>query len=99
MDKPRIVNYPLPTCEAELPLGPSAEAGVITEGNAGWRVRRPVLDADKCVGCLICWVNCPDGVIDKQLHIDLDFCKGCGLCARECPRQAIEMREEELCHD
>ena len=62
-----------------MPLGPSAEAGILTESNAGWRVQRPVIDHGKCTKCLMCWVLCPEGVIDKEpekLEIDLNYCKG-----------------------
>ena len=84
----------------EIPIG-----GLIVEaGNSaeyetgGWRSSRPVVDMEKCVHCMICWVYCPDGAImvkdEKLIGIDLDHCKGCGICARECPREAITMVEE-----
>ena len=95
MNKPKIVrNYPMPTSAEQLPFGPSSEAGVITESNAGWRVKRPVVDHSKCIKCMICWTFCPEGVIDRNIDIDMDFCKGCGICAHECPKQAIKMIDE-----
>ncbi|MGQ9695814.1 MAG: 4Fe-4S binding protein [Thermodesulfobacteriota bacterium] len=97
MSKPKIVKFKFPESLAQLPLGPSAEAGILTEPNAGWRVQRPVLDHIKCSRCLLCWVLCPEGVITKEkevLEIDLNFCKGCGLCAHECPQGAITMVQE-----
>jgi pyruvate ferredoxin oxidoreductase delta subunit len=45
----------------------------------------------------LCWVLCPEGVIDKEsgeLEIDMNYCKGCGLCAHECPKKAITMVRE-----
>ncbi len=61
-----------------------------------WRTRRPVLDAEKCTGCLLCWLYCPEGLISKaDRAIDLEYCKGCGVCARECPAQAIKMVRED----
>ncbi|HOO65186.1 MAG TPA: 4Fe-4S binding protein, partial [Synergistaceae bacterium] len=70
----------------------------ITEKNAGWRVFRPVLDTQKCVGCGRCYLLCPDGAIhqesEKIFVIDYDFCKGCGICAQECKLGAISMRKE-----
>jgi pyruvate ferredoxin oxidoreductase delta subunit len=45
----------------------------------------------------MCWVLCPEGVIDKQnekLEIDMNYCKGCGICAHECPKEAITMVSE-----
>ena len=64
-----------------------------------WRSMRPVLDAEKCVSCLKCWLQCPDASIltDEAARvqgIDMFFCKGCGVCAAICPVQAISMRPE-----
>ncbi len=66
-------------------------------GDTGsWRFLRPVMDKEKCIGCLLCWINCPDAVIDRDtLAINLAYCKGCGICAEECPKQAIEMIRED----
>jgi pyruvate ferredoxin oxidoreductase delta subunit len=89
----------------ELPIG-----GVIEKaGNAetyetgSWRVRRPILDKNKCTSCLICWIFCPDTSIvvkdGKVTGIDLEHCKGCGICARECPLKdkAVTMQLESKC--
>ena len=92
--KPPITKVKMPESFEEMPFGPSSPAGVLTEGNAGWRVRYPKVDAQRCVRCMLCWTFCPDGVIDKEIRIDLRFCKGCGICARECPRDAITMHRE-----
>jgi len=86
----------------DLPIG-----GVVTEaGNAelyntgSWRSFRPILDKDKCINCLTCWIMCPESsVVVKDQKIDsinLFHCKGCGICARECPEKvnAITMVEE-----
>lgn len=74
-----------------LPLG-----GVVPQaGNCdlyytgSWRTFRPVLDADRCIHCLICWIMCPDSAVvvreGKCLGFDLMHCKGCGICAEVCP--------------
>ncbi len=80
-----------------MPAGATVPIGLLTEPNAGWRSRRPVIDLDKCVRCLRCFIFCPDGVIDKsgeELQIDYQFCKGCGICAYECKAGAISMVKE-----
>ncbi|ATW25722.1 4Fe-4S binding protein [Candidatus Formimonas warabiya] len=61
-----------------------------------WRTSRPQLDPQKCNGCLLCWLYCPEGVISKtDRSIDYDLCKGCGICEAECPKKAITMVKEE----
>ncbi|RLF52187.1 MAG: ferredoxin [Thermoplasmata archaeon] len=64
-----------------------------------WRIFRPILNKDKCVKCLRCWIFCPEGAIirkdDDSVEIDYNYCKGCGICARECKVKAITMEREE----
>ena len=60
-----------------------------------WRTHKPVVDQAKCTGCLMCWIYCPEAVVDKTTRkIDYTYCKGCGLCAKECPVGAITMIRE-----
>ncbi|MBI5206714.1 MAG: 4Fe-4S binding protein [Candidatus Firestonebacteria bacterium] len=87
----------------DIPIG-----GLIIEaGNSkkyltgGWKVQKPVLDKNKCINCMVCWVYCPDSSIlikdGKIDDFDLNHCKGCGICANECPPKikAITMKIEE----
>ncbi|HRY12015.1 MAG TPA: 4Fe-4S binding protein [Syntrophomonadaceae bacterium] len=70
-------------------LGAGGETG-------SWRTHRPVVDVEKCNKCQICWVYCPEAVIDRlEPVIDYRYCKGCGVCALECPTGAISMEQEE----
>lgn len=84
---------------SDMPMGSSCPSWHITEGNAGWRVFRPVIHLDKCVGCHRCYLVCPDGAIHKEADgtfvVDYNFCKGCGLCAYECKPKAISMEKED----
>ena len=87
-----------PASPAEIPSTTAFEAGFLVTKNAGWRNRRPVIRLDQCVGCLQCYLYCPDGVIRKEngkVAIDYDFCKGCGICRKICARGAIEMEAEK----
>jgi len=64
---------------------------------ADWRTFRPVVDTEKCTGCRMCWVYCPEHCIDMVRDnsvIDFVYCKGCGICVEECPVDAIEMKSE-----
>ena len=53
------------------------------------------LDVDKCVGCGMCTLVCPHGVLemgeDKAAVVDRDSCMECGACSRNCPVQAINV--------
>lgn len=83
---------------SEIPETTSYEAGYLVTKNAGWRNVRPVINAEACVGCLQCYLYCPDGVIfkdGKKAAIDYDFCKGCGICRKICKFGAITMEAEK----
>lgn len=63
-----------------------------------WRYSRPIFDPEKCTGCGLCEMYCPDTCIlveQKKYYADYEYCKGCGICARECPADAIQMAMEE----
>ncbi len=63
-----------------------------------WRVYRPVINYSKCTKCGLCWLYCPENVIDwledKSIRVNYDYCKGCGICADVCPVKAIDMVKE-----
>ncbi|MCI8336595.1 MAG: 4Fe-4S binding protein [Peptococcaceae bacterium] len=90
-----------PKTFADIPEATAYEAGYLVTKNAGWRNMRPVIDQDKCIGCLQCYLYCPEGVIakdtenEKKVKIDYDFCKGCGICRRMCKLDAIRMEAEK----
>lgn len=88
----------VPKTLSDIPEATAYEAGYLVTKNAGWRNIRPVVDSDKCVGCLQCYLYCPDGVISKQgskIELDYDFCKGCGICKKMCRFGAIKMEVEK----
>lgn len=65
-----------------------------------WRTFRPVLIPEKCNGCWLCYVYCPDAAIslngqDRPI-IDYDHCKGCMLCVEECPTHALVSEREAV---
>ena len=91
--KPFLRDF-IPTSYEDIPDATAFEAGYLVTKNAGWRNIRPVIDNTKCVGCLNCYLYCPDGVIFREgskINIDYDFCKGCGICSKICKPGAIKM--------
>lgn len=97
MNRPGCSEYRRPERLSEYPEATCSPAGQLVTKNAGWRNRKPVVDTDQCVGCLRCYMYCPDGVIyetEGKAAVDYDFCKGCGICAKQCPCRAIEMEAE-----
>ena len=51
------------------------------------------LDEEACVGCTMCTLVCPHGVLEmdgrKAAVRDLNGCMECGACAKNCPTQAL----------
>ena len=39
------------------------QKGVAGE-TGSWRSHRPVVDAQKCTKCQLCWIYCPEATID-----------------------------------
>lgn len=70
-----------------------------------WRSERPVIDHNKCMKCLFCYIYCPemsikvnwtkDGSRPEKIEVDYEFCKGCGICSEVCPAKAITMELEK----
>ncbi len=85
----------------EIPLGAmTLESGTSVKNHTGgWRVKRPIWDAEKCINCHQCWIFCPDTSIistDQTITgIDYDHCKGCGICVQVCPVKCIELVDEK----
>lgn len=54
------------------------------------------LNQDKCNGCGMCLIVCPQAVFsfnEKAISItDRDACLECGACAKNCPQGAIGVR-------
>ena len=95
MNKPLPVEFVPPKKLADYPLGPCCPSAHIVGINAGMRTFRPVIDHDKRVHCLRCFLVCPEGTIDKsEDQLQIDYCNGCGVCAPECKVGAITLVTE-----
>ena len=71
-----------------LGMGSGSDAGKREMHSEG----RPVVEADKCIGCGTCAKYCAhDGpqLEDGIMRIDWTKCMGCGRCIDVCPVQAI----------
>ena len=98
MIRPRLVPFRRPGRLADYPVGTCAPAGHLVTTSESFRNSRPLLSADRCTGCWLCYLYCPDAAIERRersIAIDLDFCKGCGICACECPAESVVMVPEE----
>jgi len=76
---------------------PKSEPVPVPEGFRGKLVYYP----DKCVGCRLCVMVCPAGVIEyvpevRKVTFWLGRCVFCQQCVDVCPVEALEMSDEFL---
>lgn len=80
----------------EMPEMAASLGSMLSNKTASWRSIKPVINAEKCRRCMICWKYCPEPAIEPTdpPTIKYDYCKGCGICIEECPFDAIETETE-----
>lgn len=93
--RPQMSERPTSVAPLSETLRPGTSRAYHT---AGWRTSRPMFKYERCNGCDLCALFCPEGIISAQTKThyiaDYDYCKGCGICAQECPVHDIVMVEE-----
>lgn len=57
------------------------------------------VDHEKCNGCRLCIVCCPDPNVlmlndNKKVVVNEARCKGCGLCAGVCRKEAVTVKQD-----
>jgi NAD-dependent dihydropyrimidine dehydrogenase PreA subunit len=54
------------------------------------------MDQEKCVGCRMCLIVCPQAVFTmnkrRAIITNRDACMECGACARNCPTEALTVQ-------
>jgi len=59
------------------------------------------LDGEKCIGCGMCLLVCPQAVLSQtngKVEIrDRDACMECGACAQNCPVKAVTVQSGVGC--
>lgn len=96
---PEVTMAVVPYVDPVLGTSTVFNSGNAEERDTGaWRVERPVVDAEVCTRCGLCFVECPDGAIALDATglpiIDYDHCKGCMICSHVCPVDAITHQAE-----
>lgn len=60
----------------------------------------PEIAHEFCIGCRVCVVVCPNGVLDlmngSAAVISPETCTDCGKCVIECPAMAISIKVEKI---
>ncbi len=77
-----------------LGMGCGSRAGKMEMHSAG----KPVIYADKCIGCGACRRNCAHNALtieNRKASIDHSRCVGCGRCIGVCPVDAVDAANDE----
>ncbi len=82
-----MANNPKHKIKKELPPMAVSHGDTTYNKTGTWKSHRPVIDKQKCCGCLLCWKFCPEACIEpgEKPEVNLDYCKGCGICEQVCP--------------
>lgn len=83
-------------------MGPGGQSRNSSFKRGTTKTLRPVIRFDLCIGCTLCWLDCPDECFDpidgklKLYDVSYEYCVGCGKCATVCPVPECIVMVDEL---
>ena len=93
----------VPAPKRGFEMGPGGQSRNETFKRGTTKSLRPVVRFDLCIGCTLCWLDCPDECFDpidgKHFDVAYDYCVGCGKCAVVCPVNECIVMVDELKFD
>jgi len=93
----------VPSVERGFEMGPGGQSRNVMFKRGTTKTLRPVVRFDLCIGCTLCWLDCPDECFDpvggKLYDVNYEYCVGCGKCADVCPVPECIVMVDELKFD
>lgn len=90
----------VPAVERGFEMGPRGQSRNTMFKRGTTKTLRPVVRFDLCIGCTLCWLDCPDECFDpvegKLYDVNYEYCVGCGKCAVVCPVPECIVMVDEL---
>ncbi|HZT06426.1 MAG TPA: 4Fe-4S dicluster-binding protein [Chloroflexota bacterium] len=94
------IGAAVPAVERGFEMGPGGQSRNASFRRGTTKSLRPVVRFDLCIGCTLCWLDCPDECFDpidgKLFDVSYDYCVGCGKCAVVCPVPECIVMVDEL---
>lgn len=90
----------VPAVHRGFEMGPGGQSRNASFKRGTTKTLRPVVRFDLCIGCTLCWLDCPDECFDpvdgKLYDVSYEYCVGCGKCATVCPVPECIVMVDEL---
>lgn len=90
----------VPAVPRQFEMGPGGQSRNSSFKRGTTKTLRPVVRFDLCIGCTLCWLDCPDECFDpvegRLYDVNYEYCVGCGKCATVCPVPECIVMVDEL---